>query len=177
MRYTLPLLLSCLMTGGGARAGVQPVDTHTQAAAELVSTLNIEQRISSSGEIMVDQMIRQNPMLGPYRDVLLKWSMSFMAWDSVGPYFTRIYKDAFTERELRQLTAFYRTPLGQKVLTVLPDLLRRGVEYGSTAAQDHLPELQEAIKARAAELQKQSAAAEPASPAAPAPSPTSSPAP
>lgn len=41
--------------------------------------------------------------------------------------------------------AFYRTPLGQKMVTRLPLLLQKGAALGQKAVQEHLPELQEEI--------------------------------
>ncbi len=93
-------------------------------------------------------------MLGPYRDVLLKWAASFMTLYNVGPQLVALYEDAFTESELREIAAFYKTPSGQKALTVLPELTRRMGTLGATLAKEHLPELETSIRARAAEIEK-----------------------
>lgn len=49
----------------------------------------------------------------------------------------REYARAFTTAELRELTAFYATPLGQKTLSVMPELQKRlfpmGVKIGREA--------------------------------------------
>ena len=140
-----------------AQAAAPAVDSHTQAATELLSTMNVEKQVAGGVEVMAEQMIRTNPMLGPYREVILKWAASYMTWDAIGPGLVSFYQQAFSEEELRKLTAFYKTPLGQKTLTVMPDLFRRSAELGSTLARDHLPELEAAIRARAADLEKTTA--------------------
>ena len=59
-----------------------------------------------------------------------------------------IYTDAFTEAKLREVNAFYKTPTGQKAITVLPGLMQKGMAIGQKTMQEHLPELQEAIQAK-----------------------------
>lgn len=46
------------------------------------------------------------------------------------------YAREFTAAELRELRAFYGTPLGQKTLTALPELQRRLFNMGGAAGQD-----------------------------------------
>ena len=69
-----------------------------------------------------------------------------MRWDALKPQLVAIYTEAFTEAELREITAFYKTPAGQKAVTVMPELMQKGMTMGQKAVQDHLPELQEAIQ-------------------------------
>jgi hypothetical protein len=77
-----------------------------------------------------------------------------MTWDTLGPRFVTLYEAAYTEAELRELSAFYKRPVGQKSLAVMPELLRQGAELGNTEAKVHAQELDTMIRARAAELQK-----------------------
>lgn len=157
MRHILFLLMVCGPIGlNASHAATVAVDTHAQAASELLATMNVQKEMATATEVMVDQMIKQNPMLGPYRDALLKWAATFMTWDVFGARLVALYEDAFTEAELRELKAFYETPLGQKTLTAMPGLLRQSADLGSTIAKEHLPELETAIRARASELEKMS---------------------
>ena len=103
---------------------------------------------------MADAMIRQNPVLGPYRDVILQWASKFMTWKNFEPKFVDLYANSFTADELRQLDAFYRTPVGQKAPTLMPEMTQRGALIGSGVTQQHLGELQQMIRERAAELTK-----------------------
>lgn len=105
---------------------------------------------------MVDAMIQGNAVLAPYREVVLTWAKGFMTWDTFGPKLTAIYTETFTETELREIIAFYKTATGQKALALMPELMQRGARMGADEAQKHLPELQEAIRKRAAELEKPS---------------------
>lgn len=61
----------------------------------------------------------------------------------------RIYAKYFSERELADLVAFYRSPTGRKSIAVLPDVVRESAEAGAHSVG---PLLQEAAS-RAAERQ------------------------
>jgi hypothetical protein len=138
-----------------AAAAVPPAqDSHARAATELLLTMNFEKEIASGVETMTDIMIKQNAMLGPYKKVLLKWAASFMTWDTLGPRVVALYEAAFTESELLDMSAFYKTPTGQKALTEMPKLTRQLAELGAAAATEHVQELEPLIRARAAEIEQ-----------------------
>jgi hypothetical protein len=82
----------------------------------------------------------------------------YMSWPSLKDDMVKIYMTEFTEPELKELTAFYNTPLGKKTVQKMPALMAKGAEMGQKRVQEHLPELQAAIQAKAA----------PAAPGAPA---------
>ena len=61
----------------------------------------------------------------------------------------RLYMEAFSEKELREITAFYKTPVGRKAIATMPELMRQGAEIGMKRTQEHAEELQEMLaKAR-----------------------------
>jgi hypothetical protein len=61
----------------------------------------------------------------------------------------RLYMDRFSEKELREITAFYRTPAGRKAIDTLPELMRLSATYGLRKAEEHAAELDEMVaKAR-----------------------------
>ena len=124
------------------------------AARELVEMMNLERQMMGGATAMMDALLLQSPQLGPYRDVLLDWAQSVMSWEAFGPKYVAMYAEAFTEQELRDLIAFYRTPTGQKALTLLPELASQGAQLGAIEARARQGELQQMIQRRAAELQQ-----------------------
>jgi uncharacterized protein len=155
LRHVVIVLIGSLIIGSHAsRAQVPAVDTHLEAATELLVIMNVQKQMAAGAEAMADILIQQNPMLGPYRDVLLKWAASFMTWDTFGPRLIALYEAALTESELRDITAFYKTPSGQKSLAALPELTRASAALGATVAKEHKEELEAMIKTRAAEIEK-----------------------
>ena len=59
--------------------------------------------------------------------------------------FYPIYHNHFTHQELKELIAFYKTPLGQKVLKELPLLTQEGMEAGSRWGTSLGPAIQERL--------------------------------
>ena len=86
--------------------------------------------------------------LAQFGDVMRDFLRKYMTWESLKDEYALIYARTFTEPELRELTAFYRSPIGQKVATSLPQLMNEGAELGQRKGMEHMPELQQAILAR-----------------------------
>jgi len=127
------------------------------AALQLFETMNMRQTLSRVIEQITLSQIQKDPALGPYKDVMLKFMDKHMGFDSVKMDFAAIYAEAFTESELREIAAFYRTPVGQKAMQKLPELSVKGSEYGQRKVQENLGELRAMIteeSKRIQELQK-----------------------
>ena len=45
-----------------------------------------------------------------------------LGWESLKPEYVRIYRESFTEEELKDLTAFYQTPTGRMLIEKQPIL-------------------------------------------------------
>lgn len=55
--------------------------------------------------------------------------------------------EEFSEEELREITRFYQTPVGQKVLEKMGVLMQKGAKIGMELAELHQERLQEDIAA------------------------------
>jgi len=47
----------------------------------------------------------------------------------IGDGMAKVYADAFTEQELKDLVTFYKSPLGQKLLTAEPEAIQGSIAY------------------------------------------------
>jgi hypothetical protein len=153
MRVSILATLLIIGTSYMASAEAEIPESTRRAAIELIDLMDIEMQMMSGATAMADAMIQGNPMLAPYRDVLLTWAGNIMTWEAVRPKFVAIFVDVYSEKELHDIAEFYRTPTGKKSLSVMPELVRRQALVGSELAQEHLPELRRMIEARAAELE------------------------
>ena len=151
----LLVMLTCILVlmSGGRLFAQQSATSHDQAVAVLFQVMGIDRQVRVVAETMSDTMIKSNPMMLPYRDVILEWFQKYFTWDTLGVEFAKLYKDTFTESEIREMTAFYKTPIGQKVLTKLPELTQKQMAIGSAIGQAHSRELQDMIQAKAKELE------------------------
>lgn len=63
-----------------------------------------------------------------------------------------LYTDAFTEAELKELLAFYQTPVGRKVLEQMPQLMAHAAQLTQERLQRAVPEVDKLLGEMAAEL-------------------------
>jgi hypothetical protein len=71
---------------------------------------------------------------------------SQLTWESLKPDFIQIYAEVFTEKEIKDLTAFYGTPLGQKLLEKMPELTGKSMQIMQKRMVTIMPEMQKIIK-------------------------------
>jgi hypothetical protein len=123
--------------------------SHRQAAEALLNLMGMEKVLSQSVDQMLQIQVQQNPAIAPYEKEMHDFLNKYMSWSSLKDDMVKAYAEQFTEAELKQLADFYRTPLGQKTVRIMPTLMAKGAEMGQKRVQDHLPELQAAIQAKA----------------------------
>ncbi|NIS95288.1 MAG: DUF2059 domain-containing protein, partial [Nitrosopumilaceae archaeon] len=89
-----------------------------------------------------------------YEDILQNFYNKYSNWDVVKEEVLKMYTETFTEKELKELTAFYKSPTGQKALSEMPPLMVKTIALGQKNIEKHLPELQAEIEKRRAEKKK-----------------------
>jgi len=86
-----------------------------------------------------------------------------VGWAAIEPEYVKLYAATYSEEEIDGILAFYKSPVGQKMLEMTPKLSSGGMDI----VQSRMGEFQPKIKALQEEYMKQMAAAMPV-PAAPA---------
>ena len=129
-----------------ARASEQ---THRQAAEQLLALMDMDKLMSESIDQMLEMQVKQNPAIGQFKEEMKKFLSKYMSWAAMKEDMVKIYTAEFTEQELKELLAFYQTPLGKKTVSKMPKLMAKGAELGQQRVQEHLPELQKAIQEQA----------------------------
>jgi hypothetical protein len=124
-----------------------------RAAEELLAVMEMDRLLRESAMAGLDAQIAMNPALAPYRDVMERFVTKVLTWDAMRPNVVQLYAETFTEAELRAITAFYRTPAGQKSVRAMPELMRRGAEIGDAILQAHAAELEAMLLQRMEELE------------------------
>lgn len=126
-----------------------------QAAAQLLESMNMEVALQQGIEQTLDIQLQQNPNLQPFKATMLQFLNKYMSYDSLKPELIQIYAATFTATELQQINAFYATPIGQKVISKMPQLMAQGGQLGAKRVQDNIAELQQMLQAEAQRLQQQ----------------------
>jgi uncharacterized protein len=129
--------------------------SHEQAAKDLMHTMDMKNTIETSFQQMVDSQIKVQPQLAPFRQTMLDFFTKYMNWESLEPDFVRLYSAKFSEDDLKDLGKFYSTPLGQKVLKTMPEVMMESTAIGQQRVQAHIGELQQMIMAESQRMQQQ----------------------
>ena len=142
------LLCSCLIT---VALGLSPVvalgdeQSHRKAAENLLLVLEVDKSLPKVVAQVVDNQVQHNPQLAPQRDILQRFLTTYLNWASVKAETITAYTHEFTEPELQQLTAFYKTPLGKKANEKMPQLAIIAGQIGLRHAQAHETELRQML--------------------------------
>lgn len=154
-----------------ASAAFGDAKSHEASVRAFFKAAQMDTLINSTLEQMTEMQVRANPAVGPYRKTLLEFFKKYMSWDSLEPELVQLYVKEFTEHEIKEITKFYQTEVGKKVMKKLPELSAKGAAIGQSRVQAHIGELQEMLEKAQKQADK---AAEKATPA-PAPAPASKP--
>ncbi len=128
--------------------------SHRLAAEALLDSMHIQQTMLETVEKMVELEIQNNPQLSLYEDILRDFFKKHMAGESLIDEFATIYMEEFNEKELNDITNFYKTSTGQKAISKLPILTQKGAMWGQNKVQKNIPELQEMIEKETKRLQE-----------------------
>ncbi|CAD5109317.1 DUF2059 domain-containing protein [Zestomonas carbonaria] len=82
-----------------------------------------------------------------------------VGWDKVKPDMIKLYTGAFTEQELKDLLAFYESPLGKKVLAKMPELTAQSAQLTQAKLETAVPEVNKLLSDMTAELEPKTAPA------------------
>jgi len=126
-----------------------PAIKREQLAEELLMVMNVKSLFSA----VVDTQIEQAPSMRPYRDILLEFDMKLWT-ETVMPKIVALYAESYTESEFEALIAFLRTPVGQKMNALAPELMRHVGVITQEAMKAHTAELFQMIRKRKDELEK-----------------------
>jgi hypothetical protein len=137
------LILAAAPLAGSAQQQAPPSAAHIAAARALLEEMDTEALLRQAIDAALQNQMESHPELAPYQSVLHSFMAKYMSWQAVGDQVSAIYAESFTEAELGEMLAFYRTPTGRKMARLVPELMARGGEIGRRAVTDHMQELQQ----------------------------------
>lgn len=121
--------------------------THRASAETLLSAMDMENMMVQSIDQMLQMQIKQNPAIAQFEPQMRAFLSKYMSWAGMKEEMVKLYVTEFTESELKELVAFYQTPVGKKAIQKMPALMAKGAEIGQKKVQEHMPELQASIQA------------------------------
>jgi hypothetical protein len=89
-----------------------------KAAEELVTVLQFDKRFEKSIDTFINDFVQKYPALAEYRDALKRTYFRVFNLREVREEVIQMYMKELNEKELQDLLAYYKSPLGQKALKV-----------------------------------------------------------
>jgi hypothetical protein len=141
--------------------------SHIDAAKELLDLMNADQSIEQAYEqiyphmqAMADQLgvtDAQRPIFDRYVEKMVAVMKEELSWEKMEPLMLNAYVDVYSEEELRELNEFYASPLGQKFIAKMPELMDATMRMTQDMMQAFIPRMQKIQQELQAELAKQRA--------------------
>ena len=138
------MLAACLVLPG---LSVADDKSHLEQVEILFKLTRMEQKINESVESVAQLQLRQNPELVAKRGQLMAFLGRHIGWSAVRGDLSEMYMRTFTEEELKSINDFYITPTGQKVITVVPQLVQERNRLAMQRLQQNIGELQNIMSA------------------------------
>ena len=82
-------------------------------------------------------------------DALLEGAVG---WETLKPDMIKLYGQHFSERELKELNAFYNSALGRKVLDTMPELTAQSAQLAQAKLESVVPEVNQLLEEMGKEL-------------------------
>lgn len=146
MRICMSLAALGLMLAGASWAAWADEKSHLAAAEEFLRAANTEQTMLATIDQMLAVQLKANPQLEPVKDVMKNFFAKHLSYSALKDDLIKVYMAEFTEAEMKEIAAFYRTPTGKKTIEKMPVLMQKGAELGMKRVQDNLAELKQRIE-------------------------------
>ena len=144
--HLIPVLLAASLMLTGLSAADD--NSHRQQVEILFKLTRMEQKIDDSVESVAQLQLRQNPTLEASKhEQLMAFLERHIGWNAVKADLYAMYMQTFTEDELKTINDFYITPLGQKVIVIVPQLVQERNRLAMQRLQQNIGELQAIMSA------------------------------
>ena len=137
----IPIVLAAsLMLPGLSSADEQG---HREQVDILFKLTNMEQKINESVASVAQLQIQQNPKLELRYDQLMDFLNRHIGWYAMLDDVTKMYMQTFTDEALKTINDFSITTTGQKVITLVPQLVQERNQLAMQRLQENIGELQQ----------------------------------
>ena len=129
-----------------------------QALKELMEITGAAKMGEMFGAVFVQQMTavlkRSNPDVDPKAYTILEEEITklmheeFVEKEALQELIYPIYHKYLSLAETRELVQFYKTPIGMKAMSVMPQMAQEGIQAGRVWGQTLEPEIERRITAR-----------------------------
>ena len=158
MRYLKTIAPALILLFGTGTISIVLADdaSHRQEVQKLFELTEMQQKIEESLENVLALQIAQSPDLKDHKTVVKEFLERHIGWHSLEEALTAMYMKEFSEKELKDMNAFYGSATGRKVIERLPVLVQMRNQLASARLQENIGELQYELSNSQKQQQKSS---------------------
>ncbi|EGI74515.1 hypothetical protein PH505_af00320 [Pseudoalteromonas distincta] len=155
------LLLSLLIFSSSLYA---EQNTKQQKIDELIKVMNLDSMVDSMyGQVegmmkgMSDQMgvkPSEQAIFDKYYSDMTTVLKTEMSWAKMQPMMVNVYDKHFSEQEIADMLAFYKTDTGQKILEKMPVVMQESMQMSQSLMKDAMPKIQTLAQQLSDELEQ-----------------------
>jgi hypothetical protein len=119
--------------------------SHEIAAEQLLGFLDLQGIMDRNIDMSLDTQVKQNPGLLPFKEVMREYMRKYMNAERLKGEFVKLFVSEFSEQELNEMSAFYATPTGKKVVAKLMVVSSKAMDIGAAQVQENVAELKKMI--------------------------------
>jgi len=86
---------------------------------------------------------QEQQILSRNMDKLVSVMQAQFTWSKLEPAMTDIYRSNFSQKEVDDMLAFYKTPTGQSLISKMPIVMQQSMRMGQEQMKGALPQLQQ----------------------------------
>jgi hypothetical protein len=115
----------------------------TQAMDQVMTQMNsgVMQKMAGT-KLTDDDQKRLDEFSGKVRQLVNR----SLGWQALEPQYAKLYADAYTEQQLDDLIAFYKSPTGQVMVEKTPLLMKQSSAIAQQKMTTLIPEFQNLLK-------------------------------
>jgi len=125
-----------------------------EAAKKLLAEMGLKRVYENAVENSTKRLLKANPAFAKIKDKIKAFYEKNIGWDVMKEDLAKLYAKYFTKKELEDITAFYKTPTGKKVLSKMGQLTYEGQMLTRKRLEPHLNELKKMLDEAIAKEQK-----------------------
>ena len=125
-----------------------------EAANKLLEEMNLKNVYKNAVENSTKRLVMANPKFKKVEKDIKAFYTKYIGWDSMKSDLAKLYAKYYTASELKDITNFYKTPTGKKVLATMGKLTYEGQKITQGRLRPHLEELKKILDKAAAEPKK-----------------------
>jgi hypothetical protein len=134
------MVLALALFATPAAAQPEPSASEVAAVRELLEVSRTRENFIRAMELGMEQG-GMGELTPDVRKVVREFMDEHFRYEEMEPDFIRMYTDTYTEEEIRGLSAFYRTPLGQRLVETIPEVSAASQRIVMERLQSAMPEL------------------------------------